>query len=84
MDGLGLEETGIMGGAGISFMAILASELSVSGGGVAVPSSMVTGGFPTSKATPANIRAAAISANLRFPQAAGEGSGNLPRRLAAS
>jgi hypothetical protein len=35
-------------------------------------------------ATPANILAAAISASFRFPQAAGEGSGNFPRLVAAS
>lgn len=36
--------------------------------------------FAPDAATPANIWAAANSANFRVPHAAGEGSGNPPRR----
>ena len=70
---------------------------SSSGGGVVVPSCIPPlnraglsccacgcDGSPEDAATPANILAAAISASFRFPQAAGDGSGNLPRLVAAS
>lgn len=48
------------------------SGASSSGGGVATPSE-------GELATPANIRAAASSANFRFPHAAGDGSGKFRR-----
>jgi hypothetical protein len=78
----------LIGGAGSSFMSALAS--SSLGGGFAVPSYMAelinallrpSCPRPT---TLANMWAAAILANLPFPQSVGEGSGNLPTFMTKS